>query len=601
MKVIIKILLIICLAVFTFSAGKILLADVPEVIDYHGLVKVDGVPFNGTGQFKFAIVNSAGTTSYWSNDGTSVSGSEPDNAVSIAVSNGIFDVRLGDTSLTNMRYSIPADIFIDYPDTYLRIWFDDGVNGSQHLLPDKQIVSVPYAHHAGQAANSDTLGGLSAPLAGELMGTTASQEISNKTIDGSSNTIQNVSDSALSQITTVNKVAGSAVQLASDSGLEDAGGLKVAAGSGLALGAGGLELDLYDAIVAPSGGDYSTVAAACAGAGEGATIFIKNGTYNEVSTIVLRNGQKLIGESRANVIINLGTMTMATVQAPLYSTGTVSVTNGQTTVTGSGTSWVANLSAEDYIILYDLPYLIDTVDSDTQLTLAQTYNGSSLSGAGYYAGSFHSGIELRNFTITSTTFGIFGNYGIINFEEVVNSVIADVTVKDNAGANQYGLQLVFCWANRFVNCNFESNYDAVYVQLSSNNQFSNIVVVNNIRYGIFLYSSSHYNILTNVHFVNNGYMDLFILASDYNKLSNMSAGGSITVNGDGNSISASTAEGITLGSAAEYNSLTGTVCTGTGDVISEDSGADYNLVVGCTADGISITGANSVQSGNVEY
>ena len=45
----------------------------PTVLNYQGIVQVDGEPFAGpTGYFKFAIVDAAngnGTTNYWANDG----------------------------------------------------------------------------------------------------------------------------------------------------------------------------------------------------------------------------------------------------------------------------------------------------------------------------------------------------------------------------------------------------------------------------------------------------------------------------------------------------------------------------------------------------
>ena len=50
---------------------------VPPVLNYAGQVAVNGEAFDGNGLFKFALVNADGTTTYWSNDGTSVDGSEP--------------------------------------------------------------------------------------------------------------------------------------------------------------------------------------------------------------------------------------------------------------------------------------------------------------------------------------------------------------------------------------------------------------------------------------------------------------------------------------------------------------------------------------------
>ena len=38
------------------------------VINYAGQVAVDGDPFDGQGQFKFALVNADGNQTYWSND-----------------------------------------------------------------------------------------------------------------------------------------------------------------------------------------------------------------------------------------------------------------------------------------------------------------------------------------------------------------------------------------------------------------------------------------------------------------------------------------------------------------------------------------------------
>ena len=48
---------------------------VPLLLNFQGRVTVDGTVFNGTGQFKFVLVNAAGTQSYWSNDGSSSAGS----------------------------------------------------------------------------------------------------------------------------------------------------------------------------------------------------------------------------------------------------------------------------------------------------------------------------------------------------------------------------------------------------------------------------------------------------------------------------------------------------------------------------------------------
>lgn len=71
---------------------------------------------------------------------------------------------------------------------------------------------------------------------------------------------------------------------------------------------------------------------------------------------------------------------------PVYSVGTVTVTNGSPTVTGSGTSWQTRRIAATQ--LFQGPdgvwHTIQSVDSETQITLATNYGGTSAGpGAAY--------------------------------------------------------------------------------------------------------------------------------------------------------------------------------------------------------------------------
>ena len=79
-------------------------AQVPQMINYQGRVAVGdpAVNFNGTGLFKFALVNEDGSASYWSNDDTSTEGSEPTAAVSLTVTKGLYSVLLG-ANMTRSR------------------------------------------------------------------------------------------------------------------------------------------------------------------------------------------------------------------------------------------------------------------------------------------------------------------------------------------------------------------------------------------------------------------------------------------------------------------------------------------------------------------
>ncbi|MGI8435935.1 MAG: hypothetical protein ACR2NX_03390 [Chthoniobacterales bacterium] len=117
-------------------------AQVPQLVNYQGRVQVGTTNFDGSGQFKFALVSSDGSNTFWSNDGTSASGSEPTNPVTLTVVKGLYSVLLGDTTIAQMT-GIPSVVFTN-PDVRLRVWFSDGVNGSQLLTPDQRLAPSVY-------------------------------------------------------------------------------------------------------------------------------------------------------------------------------------------------------------------------------------------------------------------------------------------------------------------------------------------------------------------------------------------------------------------------------------------------------------------------
>ena len=85
---------------------------------------------------------------YWSHDGTSVSGSEPMSMIVLNVSKGLYSVLLGGDSLNQQPPDgldpVPASVF-DHPDVRLRVWFDDGTHGFQRLVPDQRLAPAAYA------------------------------------------------------------------------------------------------------------------------------------------------------------------------------------------------------------------------------------------------------------------------------------------------------------------------------------------------------------------------------------------------------------------------------------------------------------------------
>lgn len=130
-------------------------AAVPALMNYQGRISVGGIEFTGTGGFKFAFIRGADGETLWSNDGTLERDVEPTAEVSLTVNGGFFAVLLGDTGLPNMR-PLTADLFAASPDVRLRVWFNDGLNGSFQLSPDTFLGSVPYAMSANLSEQSIT-------------------------------------------------------------------------------------------------------------------------------------------------------------------------------------------------------------------------------------------------------------------------------------------------------------------------------------------------------------------------------------------------------------------------------------------------------------
>lgn len=68
-----------------------------------------------------------------------------------------------------------------------------------------------------------------------------------------------------------------------------------------------------------------------------------------------------------------------------YATGTVTATNGSTTVTGAGTLWLANVDVGMLLQIGGAGpcYVVKSVDSNTQITLKEAFQGATAGGLAY--------------------------------------------------------------------------------------------------------------------------------------------------------------------------------------------------------------------------
>jgi len=281
-------------ALAIIGAAATAFAQVPGIIQYQGRVTSNGTNFSGTGQFKFAIIETTITgDSLWSNDGSSVMGSQPTKFAAVPVQDGLFIVGLGDNLLANMM-TIPASIF-SYQSLKLRIWFSDGVGPFAALSPDQPITSVGFAMmSAGVAPNSinATLLLDGAVTAGKIApDAVAGVNLLNQTITGSKIVPNSITSTQLADATTLQQLDlggplwnGSLNLFAS--GANEARGLLVGDSSGshlnlqflnnstgaiLSARSPGAKLNLWDAL-----GNQTTLLGAGTGGGE-LSLFQLNG------------------------------------------------------------------------------------------------------------------------------------------------------------------------------------------------------------------------------------------------------------------------------------------------------------------------------------
>jgi hypothetical protein len=151
---IVKRAIAVMLCAFLFSK---VVAGVPLVLHFQGHIASAGASVDGAAEFKFALVDSDGLVS-WSNSAIPDGGDQPGASISVDVDKGFYSVRLGDTTLANM--DALTLLAFQANNVKLRVWFNDGTQGFERLLPDQPIAASAFAvsaHHAEIADVASTV------------------------------------------------------------------------------------------------------------------------------------------------------------------------------------------------------------------------------------------------------------------------------------------------------------------------------------------------------------------------------------------------------------------------------------------------------------
>ena len=132
-------------------------------IPYTGKLSIDSVNYNGTAEFHFCMVDKNSTVIWRS--GQHVFTSEKvfiiTGNIKVNVVNGRYFVLLGGQGMN----PLPSELFLNYPELYLQVFFDNGDGkGLRTLSPDQRIYASPYAlsaEYARIAKNIELSAGLS--------------------------------------------------------------------------------------------------------------------------------------------------------------------------------------------------------------------------------------------------------------------------------------------------------------------------------------------------------------------------------------------------------------------------------------------------------
>lgn len=134
----------------------------------------------------------------------------------------------------------------------------------------------------------------------------------------------------------------------------------------------------------------------------GGTLYLQNGTYTLTADISIPSGVTIEGVSRDGVIIDCNSSYAVKIAGTnAYSTGTVTINNGDTTVVGSGTTWTSGMVGR-FIFLDDDYYEITAFTDTTHLTIAQ-YVGDNLAGSTYVLATIVTTAKINKVTIQNAT------------------------------------------------------------------------------------------------------------------------------------------------------------------------------------------------------
>lgn len=169
--------------------------------------------------------------------------------------------------------------------------------------------------------------------------------------------------------------------------------------------------------------------------GTGGEIRLAAGTYTVTAAQALPSSIRFVGDNASTTtIVFTGSANFTMTGGSVYTTGTLTVNQGSTSVAGSGTTWTSAMIGQQ-IFLSKRWYLISAVGGSTSLTLATSYADANLAGATYRISSVIKDVEFDELTIV----GASGTKVIDGID--VRDITFENIIIATSGASGMGIEL----------------------------------------------------------------------------------------------------------------------------------------------------------------
>ena len=340
----------------------------------------------------------------------------------------------------------------------------------------------------------------------------------------------------------------------------------------------------------------------------GGRLLFQAGTYNISTNLVGHSGIVIAGENAATTTIDFSNSAanLSFAGTDIYTTGTVTSVAQGVNVTGSGTSWLANVTTSHQIFIGTRWYKIAAVVSDTSIILGEGYaGGATFPGASYRAAKVIQGVEISEITFKDSS-----GTGI-TFDDCRDAGLEDIIVTGcNKGivftnSSQISNNRIILPANTNNGIEFQTSGFTISAGVSVAGNGGHGMVLNGCRIMPYQSCSMSANTGDGVNITDSDTIVLEIEASSNSGQGIELVSGNKNVFIQDSLIDSNTGDGIKLTASSDNTKITIAEITNNGGYgvniaasTCDNTIVSNNIVTDNTSGAISDSGVGSVYSGN---